>query len=259
MRAGIAPGAANRLLASSATSTQSDPKPCDGGVKVRVPVFANRPIGIASPLRGLNHHAATRVAGDLSHHDVEGASLRAVHEQVAVAARGLQVVDAGERVGDDRLVGNAREIRARLHQPSQERKLRRTRPVDRRGPVHQRSVDRLAVRRVELPHGVIAVRDPRRAGEDVPVRRVAARVRRTSSRSARRGNRADDPRRAAHRRRPASPESAHSPRRSSPSCASASASPWPVCCMLKSSHGSSWNAVDDVHAPHGWKVIVTRA
>jgi hypothetical protein len=25
--------------------------------------------------------------------------------------------------------------------------------------------------------------------------------------------------------------------------------------MLKSSHGSSWNAVDDVHAPHGWKVI----
>ena len=53
------PGARKFLVASSSTRTQSVPGPLDGGVNVLVPVLANVPIEVATPVRGSNHQACT--------------------------------------------------------------------------------------------------------------------------------------------------------------------------------------------------------
>jgi len=48
------------IAATASTSTQSRGSPGSGGANTRSPAFANSPIGVAFPSRGLNHQALTR-------------------------------------------------------------------------------------------------------------------------------------------------------------------------------------------------------
>ena len=121
-------------------------------------------------------------AGDGVHPHGERPADRCVHHRVApvLIARGGEAVAPGARHAgrhrpgdDDRVVGHAREERARLEQRASVLHLDGARLVDRVGPGQQRVVDRLARGGPHLPHGVMAVGVAHGPGEQVPVQRPA--------------------------------------------------------------------------------------
>ena len=123
--------------------------------------------GIAAA--GIEPPAAQPVAGDFPQIDRERSALRVIDEHVAIAAGGRDVVRALQFVGDQRLIGHARQHRPRFHQLPHEAHLVGCRTMNGRLPVHQRSVHRLPSGHEELPDRMVPVRLSNRTGEQVPV------------------------------------------------------------------------------------------